>query len=223
MQVRLPSCMPTFSYSCLPTREQPLALLPPLSCRSQCCPLPPCHSIALGCSDELAVHHTNSLVFLPLEVYHESRAYRLPGRGSRGHVSARPTMHGCSSIEHCFCTDPQQTSVSCRSCHDLLEEPVVKASSPVDYLASAPPNLFRKRVLACHQVVAAPVEHYMAKRNALEHLTFMQYFKTHKVNHLHNMPNALSAGIGLFNFHVREMTQPFIIRFTDYRPVFFKQ
>ena len=43
-----------------------------------------------------------------------------------------------------------------------LEEPVVQASSPVDYRASAPPDLRRKRVLAGNQVIAAPVDHYMA-------------------------------------------------------------
>ena len=101
-----------------------------------------------------------------------------------------------------------------------LEEPVVKASSPVDYLASAPPALRRNRVLKCNQVVPAPVDHYMARPNALEHLTFTQYFKAHKVNRMRSMPNALSAGVDLFGFHVWEMAQPFIIRFTDYHPVY---
>ena len=101
-----------------------------------------------------------------------------------------------------------------------LEEPVVQASSPVDYLASAPPHLRRKRVLACSQVIPAPVDHYMARPNALEHLTFTQYFKKHKVNRMRSMPHALSAGIDLFDYHVWEMTQPFIIRFTDYHPVY---
>ena len=52
-----------------------------------------------------------------------------------------------------------------------LEEPVVKASSPVEYLASAPPHL-RRKLLACSQVIPAPVDHYMARPNALQHLTF---------------------------------------------------
>ena len=109
---------------------------------------------------------------------------------------------------------PAEAAMTC------LEEPVVKSSSPVDYLASAPPHLRRKRVLACSQVIPAPVDHYMARPNALEHLTFTQYFKTHKVNHMHSMPHALSAGVDLFDFFVWKMTQPFIIRFTGYHPVY---
>lgn len=101
-----------------------------------------------------------------------------------------------------------------------LEQRVVQSSSPVDYLASQPPDLRKRRVLHCPQVVAAPVDHYMARPTAVEHLTFTQYFQQHKVNRKHSMPDALSLGVDLFGFHVWHMNEPFIVCFTDYHPVY---
>ncbi|KAL3155152.1 hypothetical protein ABBQ38_011208 [Trebouxia sp. C0009 RCD-2024] len=56
-----------------------------------------------------------------------------------------------------------------------LEEPAVQASASVLYIAFAPPA-FRKRILRCSQVIAAPIDLYASRPACTEGYTFKQYF-----------------------------------------------
>ena len=101
-----------------------------------------------------------------------------------------------------------------------LEQPAVQASSPVDYIASNPPQLRRHRVLRNPGVLAAPVDNYCARPNAVDNVTFSQYFTVHKVNKKNHMAGATLVGRDMLNNYVWKMAEPFIVRFTDYHPVY---
>ncbi|KAL0038301.1 hypothetical protein WJX77_001290 [Trebouxia sp. C0004] len=101
-----------------------------------------------------------------------------------------------------------------------LQHSVVQASSTVQYINSAPPDLRRRAMLRHGQLAAHPVDKYCARPTSLKSHTFSSFYRAHIVSTSASVQNGTLVGCDIFgNNHFALQNQKSLVRFTDYHPV----